>query len=177
VVQQLDTYACGVHQGQFESMWAEAQRSKKPLPRHRASLICSMISLVDLMAPKAHPVTQLKRKASIDHKHQRDNARLLYESFYHLQEDEEEHDKDVSGSWQHGQEPLMQGSLLQLEAETLYCLYSSAAGFIKRSWQGLGRAIRLAKSIGIFEDRTWGTEVWEDDLRRRIAWDLIQLDR
>ena len=131
-----------------------------------------MIAYVGIMGPKAHPAAQLKRKPSLNHKVQRENARVLCESFYLLLDDEEEEARDVLGA-----RTVQADALLQLEAETLYCSYSCTAGLVRRGWQGLGRAIRLAKSLALFDETRWHGDESDDELRRRIGWDLITLDR
>jgi hypothetical protein len=150
-----------------------AEDAKGPLPRHRAALICSMIAYVDIMAPKAHVVAKLKKMPSLDHKVQRENARLLLDSYYHFNEEEEEERSGTRG----GVGQSHREAFLQLEAETLYCAYSCTAGLMRRGWQGIGRAIRLGNSLAIFVEGPFGSEEWENELKRNIAWELIILDR
>jgi hypothetical protein len=155
-------------------MWADALERRGPLPRHRAALLCSMVALVDLMAPRSHPAAQLQKKASLDQVVQRENARILLEVYYSLDDAEEQ------AGYRPGIEPFaltQQEALLQLEAETVYSGYACAAGLYRRGWQAVGRAIRLGKSLSVFASTRQRNERWEEEHRCRIGWELIVLDR
>lgn len=154
-------------------MWAQAQEAKVAIPRHRASLLCSIISLVDLMGPKSHPAAQIVRRPNLHAKVQRENARLLLETYYYLHDAEENEEGGELNVLVLSNEE----ALLQLEAETLYCAYSCAAGLFRRGWQGIGRAIRLAKSLAVFSSSRWSNSELEEEHRCLIAWELIILDR
>lgn len=154
-------------------MWIQAQETKAAIPRHRASLLCSMISLVDLMGPRSHPAAHLTKKPSLNVKIQRENARLLLETYYYLHDAEEnEEGGDLNALVLSNDE-----ALLQLEAETLYCASSCIAGLFRRGWQGLGRAIRLGKSLGVFQTLRWSNNDLEEEHRCLVAWELMILDR
>lgn len=162
-----------VHQERFNMMWAEALETRGPLPRHRASLLCSMVAFVDLMAPRCHPAAQLQKRASLDQKVQRENARLLLDSYY-VPNDAEERGE---GGDLNVLSTSHEEALLQLEAEVLYSGYACAAGLYKRGWQGVGRAIRLGKSLSVFASTRQRKEQWEEEHRCRVGWELIVLDR
>lgn len=143
------------------------------MPRHRAALLCSMVALVDLMAPRSHPAAQLPRKANLDQKVQRENARILLDTYYSLDDAEEQGDgADVTTLSLTKEE-----ALLQLEAEVVYCGYACAASLYRRGWQGVGRAIRLGKSLSVFASTRQSNDQWEEEHRCRLGWELIVLDR
>lgn len=153
-------------------MWADAELNQIAIPCHRASLLCSIIALVCIMTPKYHAAARLPKTENLDHKVQRENSRLLLECYYRFGDDGE------VGCGEYGEiEKSPTEVLLQLEAETTYCTYSCSAGLKGRSWYAIGRAIRLGKSLGIFEEGKFIAEEWEYRMRRTIAWDLAVMDR
>lgn len=160
-------------------MWTETIRDKKPVLRHRAALICAIIAYVGLLAPRSHAAARLPEKTSTNHSLQYENVRILLETFYLSGEGENTDICQYVGQPIRGlpREGESERSLRQLEAETLFCYYTASADLRKRSVYTVSRAIRLAKSINLFEEAKWKGSKDEDNLRRGIAWDLIVVDR
>lgn len=163
-------------------MWSKVVHDKGPVLCHRAALICAVVAYVGLLAPKSHSAAQLPAKASTNHRLQIENARRLLETYYQYYEEEENQSEQqqFNGMEQWDQDQRkgeFERALRQLEAETLYCYYSASAGLRKRTFCSVGRAIRLGKSLGLFEEGGWKGREQDQELRRGIAWDLIIVDR
>lgn len=161
-------------------MWEEASTAKRTVPRPRAALVCALIAVVRLLAPRCHPAAQLKDRPQTDHRQQMENAAAQLDVFYQYADE----GVDVKQPQYTGNEIYVDPRVLefekrfrQLEAEALFCYYCASAGLRKRGFYNLGRAIRLARSIELFDERWWRGPKRYEELRRGIAWDLIVIDR
>ena len=157
-LRQLAWSIASVDQEGFETMWEEASTAKRAVPRHRAALVCALIAVVRLLAPKCHPAAQLKDRPQTDHRQQMENTAALLDVFYQYADE----GVDVKQPQYTGNEIYVDPRVLefekrfrQLEAEALFCYYCASAGLRKRGFYNLGRAIRLAKSIELFDEHWW----------------------
>lgn len=153
-------------------MWNSARTNREPIARHRVAMICAVVAFTLLLAPRSHPASRLSEKSTTNPRWQIENARLLLEAHYHFPTHKEEDDDDGYASL--GSDEDILG---QLQAETLFCYYCAVAGLLKKAWFSLGKAIRLGKSIDLFDESRWKVAHGRREERRGIAWDLITMDR
>lgn len=170
---ELDWYLCGINEDSFYTLWEGPVRRKEAMPRHSVALICAMFAFTLLLAPRSHPASRLPPSDNTNPRRQIENARQLIDAFYlfptHKEEEEEE---EEFMSFANDEEMLG-----QLQAETLFCYYCAVAGLMKKGWFSLGKAIRLAKGMDLFDESRWSLSRKEREKRRGIAWDLITMDR
>ncbi|PWN37665.1 uncharacterized protein FA14DRAFT_159610 [Meira miltonrushii] len=169
---ELEWYQCGVNQTNFYALWEGPVKRKEAMPRHSVALICGVFAFTLLLAPRSHPASRLPQSDNTNPRRQIENARLLIDAFYHFPTHKEEEEEEEFMSFANDKEMLG-----QLQAETLFCYYCVVAGLTKKAWFGLGKAIRLAKGMDLFDESRWSLSRAEREERRGIAWDLITMDR
>lgn len=169
---ELEWYQCGVNQNNFYALWEGPVKRKEAMPRHSVALICGVFAFTLFLAPRSHPASRLPQSDNTNPRRQIENARLLIDAFYHFPTHKEEEEEEEFMSFANEKEMLG-----QLQAETLFCYYCAVAGLTKKAWFGLGKAIRLAKGMDLFDESRWSLSRAEREERRGIAWDLITMDR
>lgn len=159
---ELDSYIACIHPLHVEEAWKRLHDEGHGASRSAASLILAIAALTLLLAPRAHSAHRAQAA-----KHHR---RLFETAVANLQHEEEDEASSM----------LVTVVVFErLQALDLCCHYANMSDASSKAWYLISYSARLGKCMDLFDEHAWPSQAsaLERELRRRVAWDLISLDR
>lgn len=133
--------------------------SGKAVPRTFAALLFFVMGIGLVLAPSSHPASRLS--------YQKDHKLFVERGHQVLLPSISPFTYIPNGA------DLMQ-------AQTFLCYYMASNGWADQCYMELGKMLRYARAIHLFDEDKWeksDLSDWDVELRRRMANDSLQLDR
>ncbi|PWN89759.1 hypothetical protein FA10DRAFT_96770 [Acaromyces ingoldii] len=160
---ELDGIFACVHPLHLDDVWQRLQEGAS-VPRSAGALLLAVSAVAMLLAPKAHAAHRVKTASGKGHEE------VFSAALDNLQQ---------QGACDSNERHTPQTIFESLQGLDLCCHYANMAGNPASAWFLISYAARLGKVIDLFDEHSWDKDLseLEREMRRRVAWDLIALDR
>ncbi|KAL9932126.1 hypothetical protein V8E36_008898 [Tilletia maclaganii] len=161
---ELDGHFACVHPLHVERIWSQLQPHQGSVRRSSAALVFVVLALSMSLAPKSNPA---HRALTLSRLSAQDIFQIAVDS---LQYEILKEPRQVS---------LTAPDFERLQALDLCCHFANMNGLDTQAWFLISYTARLGKSLELFDQRHWRpvSSELDEEMRRRVAWDIIVLDR